>query len=107
MPLCLPVQHSTPGTRISVQVHRPVPYPVLKSNLWEGGRAVQSEHPGALSVDPLRSKSGQPQLRESGVHTGQSRRESNNDKLNLCFVALGFFVTLYRCSTFTVSLSFA
>lgn len=60
-----------PGSRVPVQVHRPVSYPVLKSHLRDGGGAVQSEHPRALPVDPLRAESGQPQLREPCVHAGQ------------------------------------
>lgn len=59
------------GSRVPVQVHCPVSYPILKSHMWDGGGAVQSEHPRALPVHPLRPEPGQPQLREPRVHTGQ------------------------------------
>lgn len=65
------------GSRVPVQVHCPVPYPVLESHLRDGGGAVQSEHPRALPVDPLRSESGQSQLREPGVHAGQIVHTTN------------------------------
>lgn len=61
---------TTLGTGVSVQVHSPISHPVLKSHLWNGGGAVQSQHPGTFPVNPFCSKSGQPKLRESGLHTG-------------------------------------
>lgn len=66
----------TAGIGVSVQVYRPVSHPVLKSHLRDGGGAVQSEYPGALPVDPLCPESGQPQLGESGVHSGQTAHNS-------------------------------
>lgn len=60
----------TSGTGVSVQVHSPVSHPVLEGHLWDGGGAVQGQHPGAFPVHPLCPESGQPQLRESCLHTG-------------------------------------
>ena len=59
------------GPRVPVQVHRPVSHPVLAGHLWPGGGAVPREHPGAVPVHPLRAEPGQPQLGDSGLHTGQ------------------------------------
>lgn len=76
------------GSGVPVQVHRPVPYPVLAGDLRDGRGAVQSEHPGALPVDSLCPEPGQPQLREPGVHAGQIVHTSDRCHLattfNLC-----------------------
>ena len=59
------------GTRVPVQVHRPVSDPVLAGHLWDGGGAVPRQHSRAVPVHPLRAEPGQPQLGDPGLHPGQ------------------------------------
>lgn len=107
---CIPLPASCPptpfpGSRVPVQVHRPVPHPVLKSHLRDGGGAVQSEHPGALPVHPLRPEPGQPQLREPRVHAGQIGSNLSDAVAVLKALIVSLHVSVFIFSSVCPSLS--
>lgn len=66
---CIPILLS--GSGVSLQVYHPVSDPLLQSYLWYGGGAVSNQHPGTLSVHPLRPQPRQPKLRDPYIHSGE------------------------------------